>query len=233
MGVIYCLTSPSGKMYIGQTKRPVEKRLREHSKLIPGCVVLNNGIQKYGFQTFKVEILLQINDEHLDNYESLMIDRFDTLYPNGYNIRTGGAANSRHCAESCERMRQSKLGDKNPNFGKPRSDSTKVAISHAKSGEQHHFYGKQLTLEHKLHLSASHKKDSGLPMYMVRVKPRPEHYTSEGYAILNHPILKPKYFTSKRLTDAEKFALAKQYLSNTDAVQRLNGDGSACESTKV
>lgn len=226
MGVIYCLTSPSGKSYIGQTKRPIEKRLREHSKMSTGCVVLNNAIMKYGFDTFKVDILLVANNEHLDTYEQNMINLYDSVYPNGYNIRTGGAKNSRHCAESCEKMRQSKLGTKNPNFGKPRSDEAKLAISKSKSGSKHHFFGKELSYEHKLHLSSSHKKDCTLPMYMVKVKARPEHYISDGYAIINHPILPTKYFTSKKLTDAEKFALAKQYLSNTDAVQRLNGDGS-------
>ena len=226
MGVIYCLTSPSGKTYIGQTKRSIEKRLREHSKLSTGCVALNNTIRKYGFNTFKVEILLTANNEHLDMYEMNMINIYDSVYPNGYNIRTGGAINSRHCIESCERMRQSKLGIKNPNFGKPRSDEAKLAISNSKSGEKHHFFGKELTLEHKLHLSASHKRDTTLPMYMVKVKARPEHYTSEGYAIVNHPTLPTKYFTSKKLTDADKFALANNYLNNTDAVQRLNGDGS-------
>lgn len=226
MGVIYCLTSPSGKMYIGQTKRPIEKRIREHSKMATGCVALNNAIQSYGFQTFRVEILVQVNEKHLDMYESLFIERFDTICPNGYNIRSGGVKKSRHCPESCEKMRQSKLGVKNPNFGKPRSDEAKHAISKAKSGENHHFFGKSFTDEHKLRLSVSHKKDSTLPMYMVKVKARPEHYTSDGYAILNHPTLPTKYFTSKKLTDTEKFALATQYLSSMDAVQRLNGDGS-------
>jgi group I intron endonuclease len=226
MGVIYCLTSPSGKSYIGQTKRPIEKRLREHSKMSTGCVALNSAIQKYGFDSFKVDILLIANDEHLDMYETNMINIYNSLYPNGYNIRTGGVSKSRHCIESCERMRQSKLGSNNPNFGKPRSDEAKFAISKSKSGEKHHFFGKELTLEHKLHLSASHKKDCTLPMYMVKVKARPEHYTSDGYAIINHPILPTKYFTSKKLTDNEKFTLANNYLNNMDAVQRLNGDGS-------
>ena len=30
MGYIYMLTSPSGKSYIGQAYRPIEKRLEEH-----------------------------------------------------------------------------------------------------------------------------------------------------------------------------------------------------------
>ena len=227
MGVIYCLTSPSGKKYIGQTSRKLNKRINEHKKMIPGCIALNNAILKYGFDKFQIEILLEINKELLNLYESKFIDAYQTIYPNGYNIRSGGCVNSKHCEESRERMRQSKIGDKNPNFGKPRSEETKLAISNAKSGIKHHFFGKSLSLTHKLKLSKSHKQDN-LPMYMVKVKERPEHYTSDGYAIINHPILKTKYFTSKKLTDEQKYNLAKDYLEmgNMDAVQRLNGDGS-------
>jgi group I intron endonuclease len=211
MGVIYCLTSPSGKSYIGQTRRPINKRLREHSKMLTGCVILNESIKKYGFDNFKVEVLIEVNDEYLDIYEKKFIQTYSSLYPNGYNIRTGGCVNSQHCDESREKMRQSKLGEKNPNYGKPRDDATKHAISLAKSGEKHHFFGKELSYEHKLHLSAGHKKDN-LPMYMVSIKGRPEHYTSDGYAIVNHPLLKTKYFTSKRLSNEEKYDLAIKYL---------------------
>jgi len=229
MGYIYCLTSPSGKRYIGQTRRDIQKRLREHSKLLRGCVALNSAIQKYGFEKFQVEILLVVNDELLDEYEIKMIDSYQSLFPNGYNIRTGGSVNSRHCEESCERMRQSKMGSKNPNFGKPRSEKNKLAISQSKSGINHHFYGKSFSVEHKLKLSASHKSNT-LPMYLLEIKARPEHYTGDGYAIVNHPTLPNKYFTSKKLSKEEKYLLASKYLEsgNTDAVQRLNGDGS-CE----
>lgn len=189
---------------------------------------------KYGFDNFNVEILLETNDSFLDEYEKIFIDGYNTIYPYGYNIRSGGSENSIHCAESCERMRLSKLGDKNPNFGKPRSDETKLAISNAKSGEKHHFYGKTLSIQHKLNLSKSHKSDD-LPMYMIRIKARPTHYSYDGYAIVNHPTLPTRYFSSKMLSDADKYKLAFDYLEsgNTDAVQRLNGDGSLCENTEA
>lgn len=234
MGLIYCLKSPSGKYYIGQTKRKLEKRICEHKNMIPGCVALNNAIAKYGFEQMKIEVILEINDSLLNEYEKRFIDMYDTQYPNGYNIRSGGSQNSTHCAESCERMRQSKLGCKNPNFGKPRSDEAKLAISIAKSGEKHHFYGKALSQQHKINLSKSHKS-CDLPMYMVTVKERPQHYSYGGYAIVNHPILKTRYFTSKSISDADKFRMASEYLEsgNMDAVQRLNGDGSLCVNTKA
>jgi len=211
MGIIYKFTSPSGKSYIGQTKRDIEKRKREHFKCPGSCILLESAIKKYG-DKMEFEILVEVNDQHLDKYETQFINVYNTLEPNGYNIRTGGSA-ALHSKESCERMRIAKLGVKNHNFGKPRSDTTKLAISEAKSGKKHHFYGKTFSEDHKLKLSKSHKKVANdLPMYMVYVKERPEQYQGEGYAIVNHPKLKAKYFTSKKLSNKEKYDMADSYL---------------------
>jgi group I intron endonuclease len=227
MGIIYCLTSPSGKRYIGQTKRSLNKRISEHAKCSGSCILLENAIKKYGIQSFLIECIFDnLKDELLDEYEVKCVEIFDTLEPAGYNIRVGGGSGSTHSVESKQRMRESKLGSKNHNFGKPRSESCKLAISNAKSGENHHFFGKEFTYEHKLNLSKSHKNDE-LPMYMVFVKERPEQWQAPGYAILNHPQLKTKYFTSKKLSLEDKYKLAFDYLQSCDmdAVQRLNGDG--------
>lgn len=111
-------------------------------------------------------------------------------------------------------MRIAKLGERNPNFGKPRTEDFKQKLSKAKSGERHHFWGKHFTEEHKLNLSKSHKK-SDLPMYLVYIKARPTRYCFEGYAVTNHPVLKTKYFTSKKLTLEIKLKQAMEYLNES------------------
>jgi group I intron endonuclease len=225
MGYIYCLTFPNGKRYIGQTKRTVEKRVSEHFKCIKNSL-LTSALLKYNILNVHIETLLEINDVKLDHYEKMCIDMFNTIEPNGYNLQIGGVGGSNCSYISRKRMSDAKLGDKNHNFGKSRSDICKERISHAKSGEKHHFSGKALTYEHKLKLSIAHKS-SDLPMYLVYIKPRPEIYQSEGYAVVNHPILKTKYFTSKHISLDDKYELALKYINScdTNAVQRLNGDG--------
>lgn len=215
MGFIYCITSPSNKIYIGQTKRAISKRIREHSKCHGGSILLENAIAKYGMENMHIEILMEVNNELLNEYETMFIELLNTIEPNGYNIRSGGSENSIFSESARERMRIAKLGEKNHNYGKPRSDSCKLAISEAKSGEKHHFYGKTFTEDHKLKLAKSHRKseDDDLPMYMVYVKARPKQYQAEGYAIVNHPTLNNKYFTSKKLSIEEKYNLAKSYLN--------------------
>ena len=100
MGVIYKLTSPSGKSYIGQTKRPIEKRMKEHFKCPGYCIALENAIKKYS-DKMEYEVLLEVNDEQLNFYEIRMIQMYDTIEPKGYNIRTGGSV-SQHSELSCE-----------------------------------------------------------------------------------------------------------------------------------
>ena len=215
MGFIYCIQSPCGKMYIGQTRRSVELRIKEHFKCEGTCLILENAIKKYGSELMKVETLLEVNDAFLNTYEQMFIEKFQTVEPLGYNIRLGGS-NGNHSELSRERMREAKLGQKNHNFGKPRTIEAKTAISLAKSGEKHHFFGKTFTDEHKIHLSLAHRKSfSELPMYVVYIKPRPKYYQNSGFAIMNHPKLRNKYFTSKQFSEEENLAQALAYIDST------------------
>lgn len=171
-------------------------------------------IQKYGIENFKKEVLATSTEDMLDELEIEFIKKYNTLCPHGYNTSTGGTR-GKHCKESCEKMRQSKLGEKNHNFGKPRSDDTKQRIADAKKGEKHHFFGKTLSEQHKAKCAKAHRKseeERNLPMYLVRVKARPQTPQSEGYAVVNHPHLKNKYFTSKQLSNEEKYQCAYNYL---------------------
>ena len=91
MGIIYKLTSPSGKIYIGQTTRSFQQRLKEHITQ-SGCVILSFALKKYGFENFEKEILITCDDDLLNIKEIEYIKLFNSLEPNGYNIRTGGSA---------------------------------------------------------------------------------------------------------------------------------------------
>lgn len=239
-GIVYKITSPSNKIYIGQTlmvdsrgkRRDHMTRFKEHvaeaMSLARGCKILNNAIRKYPLDQFKVEIITICHVNVLDMYETYCIKHYNSLEPNGYNVRTGGA-NGTHSEASRQRMSESKMGEKNYNYGKPRTDATKAHISEAKKGEKHHFYGKTFTDVHKQKLSKAHKKyDSKLPMYISYVKARPSHYGGEGYAVSNHPNGPNRQFTSQRYSLKEKLQYAMGYLKqldNKNAVQRLDGDG--------
>ena len=96
--VIYKLTSPSGKSYIGQTSN---FRMRCHShKSSSHCTRLFSAIKKHGFDSFSHQILESgLSDEQANYLEEKYIKDHKTLHPNGYNLTTGGMS-SKHSDES-------------------------------------------------------------------------------------------------------------------------------------
>jgi group I intron endonuclease len=225
MGIIYIIRNLiNNKSYIGQTKTSLNKRWSGHlSSYKQYCNNSKHGsswalygaMRKYSLYNLVINKLLVCNDDELDEYEIKYIKIFNSVVPNGYNIRTGGS-NGKHCEESREKMRQAKLGSKNYNYGKSRSDEFKAIMKIKKSKENHHFWGKELSIEHKEKLAQSHKKGKGigLQMYIAYIKARPKHYQSEGY-IVTYPGYK-KHFTSKKFTLSQKLQMATEYLKSID-----------------
>lgn len=125
MGVIYCLEFPNGKKYIGQTIQPLNLRLKQH-KIQSYCKAVHNAIIKYN--DFKCNILIEVQDDELDFYEEHFITLYNTLVPNGYNIRSGGKK-SKFCEETKQKMSSS-------HKGKTHSLDTKNAISKALTGRK-------------------------------------------------------------------------------------------------
>lgn len=128
--IIYRHTSPSGKVYIGQTCRKPEHRWN-NGKNYEQCTVFFSAIQKYGWDNIKHEVLF----EGLDQLNANIIEE-DLIYYYkqqgiSYNLQNGGDNKSgwhktpeaiektrqywlgrHHSPESIEKMRQAKLGKK-------------------------------------------------------------------------------------------------------------------------
>jgi hypothetical protein len=94
MGVLYKLTSPSGKSYIGITSKTLEQRWAKHVEHAFGkrdAGALYGALRKYGVETFKREQLGECDDwERLCQMEKDAIASHGTLSPNGYNLTIGG-----------------------------------------------------------------------------------------------------------------------------------------------
>ena len=103
MGFIYKITSPSKKLYVGQTRRKVpEKRWKEHCQesLSGKTHALSNAIRKYGAENMKFEVIESCRDDMLNEREHYWIEKLKSLSPDGYNLTTGGDA-----CEICEESR--------------------------------------------------------------------------------------------------------------------------------
>jgi len=90
MGSIYCITSPSGKQYIGQTRHSLDHRFKQHKKSWNKCTALKNAFNKYGTDNMTIKELEKCTFDKLDEREIYYIDTMRTYAPNGYNLTLGG-----------------------------------------------------------------------------------------------------------------------------------------------
>jgi group I intron endonuclease len=92
--VIYKVTNKlTGKSYIGQTTIKLKNRWAWHLDKRSHCIALKKALEKYGKENFSLEeIASYSNLEDLNNAEEYYIELYNTLVPNGYNLKFGGVA---------------------------------------------------------------------------------------------------------------------------------------------
>lgn len=131
---IYKITSPSSKIYIGQSKDCLYRWKYHYSKL--HCKRqrhLYNSLLKYGFNEHVFEIIEQCSLKELNDKEIYWIKNFNSTDKTiGLNIREGGNGKI-FSKETRELMRQNALGNTNM-LGKTHSIETKQLISESRSG---------------------------------------------------------------------------------------------------
>ena len=89
--IVYKYTSPSGKIYIGQTNQGLKKRYY-NGQGYKHCSYFYNAICKYGIDNFYKEILKEnLSLEEANYWEAYYINFFNsTDKKKGYNISSGG-----------------------------------------------------------------------------------------------------------------------------------------------
>lgn len=128
--MIYMLTSPSGKSYIGQTNNFV-KRISLHKRK-SGCPLVHSAIKKYGIENIKIKILKEnISISEANILEKKFILEYGTIAPNGYNLRDGGENSS---ISETTKQRLSLI-----NKGKEMSEDTRKKISEYQKGRNYEF----------------------------------------------------------------------------------------------
>ena len=89
MGIIYKITSPSDKVYVGQTTQTFKERIKNHKKPSSNCTLLKRALDKYGDE-MTYEIIEEVPIDQLDEREIYWIKELNSLAPNGYNCSSGG-----------------------------------------------------------------------------------------------------------------------------------------------
>ena len=231
-GEIYCITNNiNKKMYIGQAisfstngrKRGARQRWLDHCNRaknhVDECRLLESAIRKYREENFTLEILLICNQDKLNYFESLFIKGFNTLSPNGYNLRIEGENGRLHSEETKNKMSLTRTGKKHSEETKNKiglahtnkfvSEETKIKIG-STSKQRNMNENKKQKLDERL----KELNLDNLPMYIVnKIDDRYQNKFVDGL-YTRKPGLKNKYFMSQKMSFKEKFNNAIQYLNS-------------------
>ena len=179
-GQIYLIKNKTnGKSYVGQamcftgynnarwgTFGRWKSHIREATKSNQDhCVLLNNAIRKYGEKNFEVSTLIKCNNDELDENEIKFIEEYNSVSPNGYNLKKGGYS-SKNNDETILKM-------KIAHSGKNHSEKTKEKIGKNQIGNRRN-------VKKRLY-----EEDNNLPKY-IRASRRDG--IVKGYSISAFPI---------------------------------------------
>ena len=123
---IYKITSPSGKIYIGQSSN-INRRMIEHKyNSKTKNLKLYSSIRKYGLENHKIEVIFLSNDiDEKNKMESFFINQFDSI-ENGLNHvdvinnTIGFFSGKKHTEENVLKIKQRMSGYKPVNAIKKR-----------------------------------------------------------------------------------------------------------------
>lgn len=113
--VIYKITSPSNKIYIGQTRNFIKRVSEYRCKSAKGQPYLYNSIKKYGFQSHKIEIICELPND----VDQSIVNEYEKLYHSAFVLAGFKTMNSRECGSNgkmskaaIEKIRQARIGRK-------------------------------------------------------------------------------------------------------------------------
>lgn len=192
----------NGKKYIGQTRQKnIERRWQQH-RHIRKCNLgpyLYNAYMSYGINAFRFQVICICFDEDCDRFEEEYIKRYDTLVPNGYNLKAGGNSSS-PSQETREKLRiantknmtEERKGHLRTLFtGRPIQESQKKQIS-----ETLKQYWKSLTPEQMEKVSNERKcrptmrTDNDILQKYKSLRKRVARYTREWILIEEYDSIK-------------------------------------------
>ncbi len=183
--IIYKITNKiNDKIYIGQTIRSLEERVKEHKRK-KNCS-LYKAFNKYGIENFDFEIIEKCNStEEMNEKEIYWIKYYDCLMPKGYNLCEGGGQTNGYTHKEESKIKMSKNEEMNEKEiywikyydclmpkgynlcegggqtnGYTHKEESKIKMSKNRGryyGENNPFYGKTHTLEQKQKWSKERK----------------------------------------------------------------------------
>lgn len=158
---VYKHTAPNGKIYIGITSMKPENRWnngRGYNKQ----PYFMSAIVKYGWGNFKHEIIYSgLTKEEAEQREKELISKYKSNNKNyGYNIENGGNSIGKMAEGTKLKISKRLKGvpkESPPWLGKHHTEETRKKLREIRVGEKNPMYGKTMSVETKLKMSESHK----------------------------------------------------------------------------
>ena len=150
---IYKITSPSGKVYIGQSV-DIEKRFSRYINMYSGIINqtrLYNSLKKYGPKNHKFEIIEECNENLLNEREIFWIN-FHNSTLLGLNIRCGGEGGGKLSNDTKIKISRIHKGLK-----KPKNQKFREQISQKLRGRKIYWIDKIITKERNEKIKESNK----------------------------------------------------------------------------
>jgi len=140
--IVYKLTSPSKKVYIGITCQSIKKRF-ENGRGYSKCPVMHGAIKKYGWENFTHEILFDgLTKDQAEEKEIELIKAYkSTNREYGYNIENGGNTYGTHSEETKRKISEGNKGKVFSEESKRKRIET-IQKNGGFSGERNAFYGR-------------------------------------------------------------------------------------------
>lgn len=142
MGIIYKITSPTRRIYVGKTYN-LNQRIDDYKckRYRSKKSIIIDSIKKYGWDSHKIETIESIDDSLLNEREIFWIKKLKTYhyeYEQGMNLTKGGDGQRHSWKHDKERVAKAKLrcGENAPMYGKKISEEAKIKIS--ESLKKHH-----------------------------------------------------------------------------------------------
>ena len=134
---IYKITNKiNGKVYVGQSI-DIQKRWNEHKYAhSKNGSLIHRAICKYGKENFEFSVICECETSELNELEHKYIDELNTIHPFGYNLTSGGGQGIFYSESVKNKISESRRGDKNPLWGKHRSEETRKKIGDAQRGRK-------------------------------------------------------------------------------------------------
>lgn len=126
----------NGKIYIGQTSKKFEFRLKQHLRLsekdYERKTIFHKALKVHGIENFKYEIIDTCDTkEKANKLEEKYIQNFNSLMPKGYNMTKGGQHTNINKEKISKALKGKFVGKNNPYYGKKHTQEIREKMKQA------------------------------------------------------------------------------------------------------